>query len=246
MEGYNPYIYTSLLEPINYKLITDKWFVNLYHQTQLTQDELTVLDYIGASSKIKGSKLISISFQGLKRLTYLHQAKLTKALNRLEEKNFIIKSQEGYMLTHRGIDLFEELMKNENYSKRYPKQIISHVATGCFLNEIKNMNDLREKLSGKWFGDFRYVSIVEYTNSFEINWISTSGDRSICLNLGPNNNIRITYSANQVEEYEFIENIESLIKIIRKVSNNEVNMDRFKVYKNSKMIHDKIYPSYAS
>src|SRR5207244_11322508 len=40
------------------------------------------------------------SFQGMKRRLGLHQEKLTRILNRLEDDNLVLKTDEGYKILH--------------------------------------------------------------------------------------------------------------------------------------------------
>ncbi|MDH5401389.1 MAG: hypothetical protein OEY49_02765, partial [Candidatus Heimdallarchaeota archaeon] len=75
---FDPFIQPNLIQPLETRDISSSLISDLYREEQLTQDEYIVLDFIGTIKEKKSGDVI-MSFQGIKRLVSLHQAKLTKA-----------------------------------------------------------------------------------------------------------------------------------------------------------------------
>ena len=86
----DPLKYSQLIKPLDTRNLSSQDIQKLYIDESLTDLEYVILDYIGNTVDLKLGE-VEISFQGLKRLTNIHQAKLTKAINRLVEKDMLKK-----------------------------------------------------------------------------------------------------------------------------------------------------------
>lgn len=243
--NYDPIRQTNLIQPIDTNQFSSNWINYLYREEQLTQDEYQVLDYIGTTMKLKDGSVI-MSFQGLKRLISIHQARLTKAINRLIRKEMLQKIDGGYTLTEKGIEVFSRLYgeyrKNENI---LPQKLYSHVAEGIVQGpELSNKqyNAIEEGLNGRWFGNFRFTSKVDFENSFELCWISTNGSTSASLIVGPRNNIRLAVSAPIYSESQ--SELQLLINHISQSLESAIDapviINNHSVYENDRKISQKI------
>ncbi|OLS24454.1 MAG: hypothetical protein HeimC2_22600 [Candidatus Heimdallarchaeota archaeon LC_2] len=188
----NQLINTLDLDEFDSKLIS-----SLYREEQLTQDEYLILDFIGVNDLLRDGTL-SISFQAMKRIISLHQARLTKAVNRLIAKDLLIKEKFGYTLTDEGITLFQRLhIQFQKFALKQPNDLFTHIAEGNVqgpsLQEFQ-YQEIENALIGKWFGKFRYTSKILNNNSLEIGWISTDGTLFASLKIGPGNELKINLS----------------------------------------------------
>lgn len=199
----NPIRDSQLVTPFDIRNLSSQDIRQLYAEEQLTSDEYMVLDFFGNTQNLKEGE-VQLSFQGLKRLTQIHQAKLTKAINRLVEKRLLQKAEAGYKLTNSGNECFSRLLQNFRSSNDIlPKKVYSHVAQGQVQGLNLNYTDyenIADSLVGKWFGRFRFTSKIEYDNAIELGWISTNGSISAALILGPENNLRLSISASIYDE----------------------------------------------
>jgi len=194
----NPLRDSQLITPFDTRSLSSQDIQQLYRDESLTSDEYMVLEFFGQTQNLKSGE-VQISFQGLKRLTQIHQAKLTKAINRLVEKTLLEKADAGYRLTPAGIDVFSRLLNiYRNSSDIFPNKVYSHVAQGQVQGlqlDFSEYERIAENLVGKWFGRFRFTSKVEYEDGIELGWVSTNGSISAALILGPDNNLRLSLSA---------------------------------------------------
>jgi len=79
----------------------------------LTKDELEVL-FLLATTEMSAEGLTSFSFSGIKRRLGKHQQKITKAVNRLVEKELISKKNSGYSISSKGTSILSEVIKLQN------------------------------------------------------------------------------------------------------------------------------------
>ena len=199
----DPLKYSQLIKPLDTRNLSSQDIQKLYIDESLTDLEYVILDYIGNTVDLKLGE-VEISFQGLKRLTNIHQAKLTKAINRLVEKDMLKKGDAGYKLTDIGYVVFQRLLRNYNRQESIlPKNVYSSVVEGEVQGPPLSENDyqlIAKKLVGKWFGRFRYTSKTQYENSFELGWVSVNGGISATLIIGPENDFTLTTSASIYDE----------------------------------------------
>ena len=210
----------SHVQPLPDRELNSSTIITLYQKSQITQEEYILLDYLGILNFYREGEIV-ISFQGLKRRIELHQARLTKALKRLMEKDFLIKVEGGYVLTEEGINLANKLMKKFGWQSTLEREIHSHVAKGKISGTKLDRNQRKktaELMSGKWFGDFRFVVKAMMDNGdYEIEWISTSGSIGAKLVLTTDNSVLIIISSSKLIQSEFqlqlmMERISSLIE----------------------------------
>ncbi|MHA1243388.1 MAG: hypothetical protein ACTSXA_14035 [Candidatus Heimdallarchaeota archaeon] len=125
----------------------------------LTKDELEVL-FLLATTEMSAEGLTSFSFSGIKRRLGKHQQKITKAVNRLVEKELISKKNSGYSISSKGTSILSEVIKLQN-------AVDLHQTSDRFLqkriafNRELSLDELALMLIGKWFGSFRYISHTE-------------------------------------------------------------------------------------
>ncbi|MFW9851941.1 MAG: hypothetical protein ACFFDS_03300 [Candidatus Thorarchaeota archaeon] len=123
---------------------------------------------------------ISYSFSGLKKTTSLHQHQLTKALKRLQSRDFLIKNENGtYELTDLGSE----------YTRQLFQELISKKAVSIHNNQyFSNWKRLKiippheqeflaSYLQKKWFSSFRYLYRKETEQSLELCWEDHNGDQ---------------------------------------------------------------------
>ena len=145
----------------------------LNQSMNLTIHEIILLElFTKAKEQSDASKEILLSFQGLKRLTKLHQVKLGKAINRLIEKGLLMKKGKGYTLTSKGYSL--KLNTNNSSNNTFPfKSLNSLTMQGYFPSLALTTNDLydlQEELSGKWFSSLRFLGLSLNKDSITLEW----------------------------------------------------------------------------
>lgn len=243
--NYDPLPEFSLIQPLSSKEFTTYWITSLYREEQLTSDEYIVLDFIGLNGLIK-SGIVIVSFQGMKRLTSLHQAKLTKAINRLVVKDLLQKLSDGYALTDKGYALFNRLFKEFN---RAPQAIIKKLYSNVSSGQIQGptisesqQNEISNAFVGRWFGKYRFISKIQYRDSFEIFWISTDGSISTSLLVGSENELRLSLSApiqeNAQKELQLL--IDHVSHTLETVIDAPVIFNSHSIYLNNKAITQEI------
>lgn len=113
------------------------------------------------------------TFNGLVRKLGIHQQSLARSLHRLESSGLIIKTDYGYKLTKNldsvlvkksRIDL-ENLSKSISLQYTPFEQIIQmYIPTNVKVEDVVN------KLLGKWFGTLRWIGIVEGDGGYVLQW----------------------------------------------------------------------------
>ncbi|MHA2404593.1 MAG: hypothetical protein ACXADH_16455 [Candidatus Kariarchaeaceae archaeon] len=213
---------SHLIQPLNVGEFTTNSINTLYRDEQLTQDEYLILDFIGVNGLVN-SGFVIMSFQGIKRLISLHQARVTKALSRLINKDLIQKMSEGYALTESGSLLFNRLFKQFERSPQ-PKSEDMHTLfsdgyiQGPLLTK-EQYQEVSEGLVGRWFGKFRFTSKIDYSQSFDICWISTDGSISAMLRIGPDNKLQLSMSGpskmiTSKEKHMLVEHVSQILEAI--------------------------------
>ena len=129
-----------------------------------------VLSLLNQDSNLNDNKY---TFNGLVRKLGIHQQSLARSLHRLESSGLIIKTQYGYKLTKSldSILIKKSRIDLENLSKRISNQyapfeqiIQMYIPTSVKVEEIVN------KLLGKWFGTLRWIGIVEGDGGYVLQW----------------------------------------------------------------------------
>lgn len=115
------------------------------------------------------------TFNGLVRKLKIHQQSLTRSLHRLESAGLIKKTDHGYTLTKSldSILVKKSRIDLENLSKNISSQYgqFEQILQLYIPTEIK-VEDVIEKLLGKWFGTLRWIGIVEGDGGYVLQWAS--------------------------------------------------------------------------
>ena len=134
-----------------------------------------VLSILNQDSDLNDSQY---SFNGLVRKLGIHQQSLARSLHRLESAGLVQKTDYGYKLTKNldSILVKKSRIDLENLSKR-----ISHQYTQfeqiiqMYIPTNVQVEDVVNKLLGKWFGTLRWIGIVEGDGGYVLQW--ASGDK---------------------------------------------------------------------
>ena len=116
---------------------------------------------------------ISYSFSGLRKKTTLHQHKLTKALRRLQEREFLIKNESGsYELTYNGSiytrKLLQDLLNKNAINKN--EDILNSSEKMLKLIPPIDREEISSLLEKRWFSDFRFLYKREINDLIELCW----------------------------------------------------------------------------
>ena len=115
------------------------------------------------------------TFNGLVRKLGIHQQSLARSLHRLESAGLVKKTDYGYKLTKNldsilvkksRIDL-ENLSKTILHQYAQFEQIIQ-----LYIPTTVKVEDVVNKLLGKWFGTLRWIGIVEGDGGYVLQWES--------------------------------------------------------------------------
>ncbi|MHA2074814.1 MAG: hypothetical protein ACW97X_09360, partial [Candidatus Hodarchaeales archaeon] len=120
-------------------------------------------------------KNYSFRFNGLRRLLKdVHQQKLTRALERLQEDNLIERHPDGgYTLDDNSYDSVREYYRNHDIFLNNPK---TNPRTRKVFTSISNGQDFPveyviKKLSGKYFGGYRFIGHYISKGKRQLEWI---------------------------------------------------------------------------
>jgi len=115
------------------------------------------------------------TFNGLVRKLGIHQQSLARSLHRLENARLVKKTDYGYRLTKNldsvlvkksRIDL-ENLSKTISNQDSQFEQIIQ-----LYIPTTVKVEDVVNRLLGKWFGTLRWIGVVEGDGGFVLQWAS--------------------------------------------------------------------------
>ena len=115
------------------------------------------------------------TFNGLVRKLKIHQQSLTRALHRLETAGLVKKTDYGYRLTKKldsilvqksRIDL-ENLSKSISHHRQFEQILQLYIPNDIPVEDVIN------KLLGKWFGTLRWIGIVEGDGGYVLQWASS-------------------------------------------------------------------------
>src|SRR5574340_652456 len=117
------------------------------------------------------------TFNGLVRKLGIHQQSLARSLHRLENAGLVKKTDYGYKLTK---NLDSVLVKKsridlENLSKAISQHVQFEQIIQLYIPTTVKVEDVVEKLLGKWFGTLRWIGIVEGDGGYVLQW--TSNDK---------------------------------------------------------------------
>ena len=116
------------------------------------------------------------TFNGLVRKLGIHQQSLARSLQRLESADLIKKTDYGYKLAKNldSILVKKSRIDLENLSKRASHQYeqFEQILQLYIPTDIK-VEDVVNKLLGKWFGTLRWIGIVEGDGGYVLQWKSS-------------------------------------------------------------------------
>src|SRR2546428_616247 len=103
------------------------------------------------------------TFDGLKRLTGLHQEKLSRIIDRLEEEGLLEKVDEGYRITARG---------NETVPRPLSTALQPIPIVQSLLPRDVDLQQIISGLKGRWFGGLRWLGYTESEEGTVLKWIA--------------------------------------------------------------------------
>jgi DNA-binding MarR family transcriptional regulator len=117
------------------------------------------------------------TFNGLVRKLKIHQQSLTRALHRLETAGLVKKTDHGYRLAKKldSILVKKSRIDLENLSKGISQHNQFEQILQLYIPDDIPVEDVINKLLGKWFGTLRWIGIVEGDGGYVLQW--TSNDR---------------------------------------------------------------------
>jgi hypothetical protein len=117
----------------------------------------------GVLQTIMEEGLTVFTFDGLKRLTGLHQEKLSRIIDRLEEEGLLEKVAEGYRITARGNDTIPRPIG----SAQQPMPIVQSL-----LPRDIDLQRIISGLKGRWFGGLRWLGYTQNDEGIVLKWIA--------------------------------------------------------------------------
>jgi DNA-binding MarR family transcriptional regulator len=109
------------------------------------------------------------SFKGLMRKLHIHQQSLTRALSRLQDLGMIEKStvHSGYKLTKKGESMLPKGISRDLDGKgnTYSQLILTY------------------SLIGRWFNNFRWVSLIEGGTGYALQWVNEDNSFQVSLKI---------------------------------------------------------------
>ena len=152
------------------------------------------------------------SFKGLMRKLQIHQQSLARALNRLQELDMIEKStlHAGYKLTEKGHSILSKI--GSRYLNRkgntYSQLILIYIPINV------KANDIAGSLVGKWFNNFRWMSLIEGGTGYALQWVSEDNSFQVSLKIVSD---YIIIETNAVSDKEKVEAMAASYKIFQHI-----------------------------
>lgn len=119
---------------------------------------------------------IQYTFNGLVRKLGIHQQSLARSLHRLEDAGLVKKTDAGYKLTKNltSILVKKSRIDLENLSKKITRQYIPfEQIIQLYIPTNVEVEDIVHKLLGKWFGNLRWIGLVEGDGGYVLQWASS-------------------------------------------------------------------------
>ena len=117
----------------------------------------------GVLQTIMEEGLTVFTFDGLKRLTGLHQEKLSRIIDRLEEEGLLEKVDEGYRITARG---------NETIPRPLSTALQPIPIVQSLLPRDVDLQQIISGLKGRWFGGLRWLGYSQDNDATILKWIA--------------------------------------------------------------------------
>lgn len=128
----------------------------------LEDSNLTPRD-TGVVQAIMEEGLTVFTFDGLKRLLGLHQEKLSRIIDRLEEEGVLEKVPEGYTVTRKGNAMIPRPLN----SGQLPIPIVQSL-----LPRDIDIENIVSSLKGRWFGKLRWLGYSKNDEGVVLKWIA--------------------------------------------------------------------------
>lgn len=113
------------------------------------------------------------TFNGLARKLGMHQQSLSRSLHRLESSGLVEKGQTGYRLSKnlRSILVQKSRLDLEHLSKKVSKQHVPFTQVlQTYIPTTVKVEEIVSKLVGKWFGNLRWIGLVEGDAGHVLQW----------------------------------------------------------------------------
>jgi predicted transcriptional regulator len=118
----------------------------------------------------------ALAFQGLKRKMHIHQEKLSRSLQRLEQDGLVAKTERGYVLTEKGIHLVSRWPSIE--AREYMVILRSFIPGGT------HPTLLARHLEGRWFGNLRGIGRKDSPEETILRWTTFDTEVEVRLGIG--------------------------------------------------------------
>ncbi len=112
---------------------------------------------------IQEEGLTVFTFDGLKRMLGVHQEKLSRVLDRLEDEGLLEKVSEGYSVTLRGSELIPRHLNSTQ-----PRILIVQ----SLLPQDIDLGQIVSRLKGRWFGSLRWLGYSQNEEGMVLKWIT--------------------------------------------------------------------------
>ena len=116
------------------------------------------------------------TFNGLVRKLGIHQQSLSRALRRLEDAGLIQRTESGYKLSKnlRSILVKKSRIDLENLARKISKQHLQFVQIlQMYIPTTVLVDEVVDKLVGKWFGNLRWIGLVEGDGGYVLQWANS-------------------------------------------------------------------------
>jgi len=117
----------------------------------------------------------TMAFQGLRRSMNIHQEKLSRALQRLEEDGYVQHTSKGYVLTQKGSFLAQRWLTE-------PPKAYSTILQS-FLPGDLSPTTMAQHLEGRWFHNLRWQGIKDDGDQIILRWVTEATGVEVVLHL---------------------------------------------------------------
>ncbi len=138
--------------------VKDKVSPSIEADSYLRDVDLEILRLLGDQGES------TIAFQGLRRRMNIHQEKLSRALQRLEQDDLVARTPGGYTITPKGSQIVDRWLPR---------------ATGgletileAYLPADVSPGFVASRLRGRWFGSLRWLGQTETPGKMILRWVT--------------------------------------------------------------------------
>ena len=117
----------------------------------------------------------TMAFQGLRRRMNIHQEKLSRALQRLEEDGLVHHTSQGYVLTQKGSSLAHKWLSE-------PPKVYSTILQSFLPGDLSPKN-MAHHLEGRWFHNLRWQGIKDGGDQIILRWVTELTGVEVVLHL---------------------------------------------------------------